>query len=486
MATPPVQISYVNKSYEDERREILSRAPIVSKGVWTDLNNTELLVALVELMLGSSDMMRFYLDHQANEAYLQTARERNNVISLCNQLSHRMRSWTPSSGSVTVRLTSSINGYILIPKYTKFWSIEGLPYFSVKDVILSESTPIVDILLLQGLVQSKTYKSTGQPDQRFLIPSDKVGEGSITVEVDGKAWTEVDDHFVLSGISSEHYMLELGSDGHLHVVFGDGVFGLVPSEGSKIVIRWGDTQGPLGNVAENHIVRFDRTPENVEIQCSSSFSGGSTPESIAKAKKLAPMLLRSVWKAVTPDDFASLAENYPGVKQAKVLDINDFPLYSFRMSYHDVWVAVIPSDGGQLSDSTRADILEYLEKRKYVTCNLNIVNVEYVDVDIDVTVYKKSNYSSQYVESKVVDAINNLFVVATSPTAQYRLYGSVDGLVIGEDLRYSDLVTVINSVDGVAYIQLDSPTSDVLVNSQQIPRLGSLTLNVLDAVEVVQ
>jgi len=139
-----------------------------------------------------------------------------------------------------------------------------------------------------------------------------------------------------------------------------------------------------------------------------------------------------------------------------------------------------------MSDSMRNAIYNYLEERKYTTCNLQVINAEYVSVDIDVTVYKKSNYDEQVIESAVTDAVTNLFIIATSPIAQYRMYGTVDGLVLGEDLRYSDVVTAINSLPGVSYIQMSSPTSDVMVNSQQIPILGNLTLNILNAVEVIE
>ena len=486
MAQPPAKISYINKSYEDERNALLARAPIVSHGTWTDLNNSELLLAFAELMLGSSDMIKFYMDHQANESFLQTARERKNVIANSNQLSHRMKSWSPASGYVSVKLTNKINGYISIPKYTKFWSRSGLPYFSTTEMFLSEGIPFADVPLLQGLVKTVTYTSTGEASQKFLINSALIGEGSITVSIDSILWECVDNNFILSGVGSQDYTLEILSNGNMYVVFGDGVFGAIPTTNASIIITWADTQGPLGNMDENLIVRFDEDPDNVAIQYSSNFSGGSVPETIEEAKKLAPMLLRSVWKADTKDDFAALTEDYPGVQQAGVLDINDFPLYSFRISYHEVWVVVIPSGGGTMSDSMRNAIYNYLEERKYTTCNLQVINAEYVSVDIDVTVYKKSNYDEQVIESAVTDAVTNLFIIATSPIAQYRMYGTVDGLVLGEDLRYSDVVTAINSLPGVSYIQMSSPTSDVMVNSQQIPILGNLTLNILNAVEVIE
>ena len=481
MSQPPAKISYINKTYEDERNELLARAPIVSNGTWTDLNNAELLVALAELMLGDSDMNRFYLDHQANEAFFDTARERKNVIAHSKQIGHRVKSWSPSSGSVSIRLTKSILGYLTVPQYTKLWSAYGLPFFTVNETFLSDGQPFATIPLLQGEVKTVTYISTGNTNQKFLIDSQFIAERSISVRIDSQLWSFIDDDFVKSGPFSLNYILETKYNGNIYVIFGDGISGMVPVRGLSIEITWADTKGPLGNLDENQIIRFDKPTDEIAIMYSTPFSGGSSPETIEEAKKLAPMLLRSLWRGVNREDIVSLAEDYPGVKQASVLDINDFPLYSFRISYHEAWVVVIPENDGPMSDSMRLSIQSYLEERKYVTCNLNVIDAEYVAIDIDVTVYKKKEYDQHVVESGVVDSINELFTIARSPIASYRMLGYVEGLVIGEDFRYSQLVYVMQAVKGVAYIELTTPVADIPINYQQIPVLGELRVNVLDA-----
>jgi hypothetical protein len=482
--TPPAKISYINKTYEDERRELLARAPIVSNGTWTDLNNAELLVALSEIMLGSSDMMRFYFDHQANEAFLEKARERKNVIAHSNQIGHRIKSWTSAVGSVSVKLTKNVIGYISVPQYTKLWSADGLPYYTITETFLSDGIPFSEISLSQGDIQTINYTSNGILDQRFIIDSQYIAEGSITVKVDGQIWSFVDDDFAKSGPASTNFILETVHTNAMYVVFGDGVSGKIPTLGSTIEITWANTKGPLGNIEENLIIRFDRPIDELAIVYSSNFSGGAVPETIEEAKKLGPMLLRALWRGTSKEDVVALTEDYPGVKQASVLDINDFPLYSFKVSYHETWVVVIPENDNLMSETMKSSIQVYLEERKYVTNNIQVIDAEYISIDIDVTVYKKKEFDQQVIESGVVDSINDIFTIAKSPIASYRMLGYVDGLVLGEDFRYSNLVYAIQSVPGVAYIELSTPTSDTPMNYQQIPILGELRVNVLDAVGI--
>ena len=72
-------IAYTNKDYESLRRELLGKVPQLTDR-WTDFNASDLGVVLLELFCGVGDMLAYYLDAQAAEAFLPTARQRQNVI----------------------------------------------------------------------------------------------------------------------------------------------------------------------------------------------------------------------------------------------------------------------------------------------------------------------------------------------------------------------------------------------------------------------
>lgn len=484
---PIVQLSYLDKSYKEARDELLAKAPIVSNGVWTDLNSSELLVALLELVLGVNDLNMFYYDHQTNEAFLDRAKERKNVISHCNDISYRLSSWSPAIGSVVVKLRDPQEGYVFIPKYTLLTSKAGLPYYCTDGSYLTNIIPTISISVAQGLPNVITYTSNGLSDQKYLIPSTFVAEGSITVTLEDVEWECIDDHFVKSGPYSEHYMLALESNNSMYVLFGDGIVGSIPPEGSVITIEWADTVGPAGNVKANQISGFNDQSAFTQLLVISStiFSGGAQPETIEAAKKLAPMTLRSLWRGVTRDDFVVLTEQFPGVRQASVLDINDYPLYSFSLSYYSVVVVAIPQDGDYLSDQYKLELTQYLEDRKYVTCDIQVSDPEYYLINIEAAIYKYKDYDERSVLANVEKALQDFFKIAQSPVASYRLTGTVDGMVLGGDLRYSVLISTIQSVDGVAYVDLVSPEGDVTINYKQIATLGELKLSISDISDYV-
>jgi hypothetical protein len=485
--TPLAKVSYLNKSYKELREELLAKAPLISGGVWTDLNSAELLTALLELVLGVNDLNMFYFDHQSNEAFLRRANERKNVVAHCNMLSYRLSSWTPSKGNVTVKLKALQSGHVSIPKYTKLKSSSDLVYYVTNTVFLTSNNPIVTLDAAQGVPNKITYRSNGMPDQQYIIPSKFMAEGSITVSVNDLEWLYVDDGFAKSGPYSEHYVLRSDSAETNYIVFGDDVIGKIPPDASLISLEWADTLGPAGNVRANQIKGFDNDSEfsNISIVTSTNFSGGAQPESIEEAKKLAPMSLRALWKGVTRDDFITLTEHFPGVRQASVLDINDFPIYSFKLSYYEVVVVVIPQEGEFLSDQFKLEVQQYLDERKYVTCDIRVENPEYVRIDIEAAIYKYRDYDERAVIANVESVLADFFTIAESPVATYRMTGRVDGMVLGGDLRFSVLVAAIQSVPGVSYVDLVTPTSDVPINFKQIAVIGELKLSVSDITNLV-
>lgn len=484
---PLAKVSYLNKSYKELREELLAKAPLISNGIWTDINSAELLTALLELVLGVNDLNMFYFDHQSNEAFLRRADERKNVIAHCNMIGYRLASWSPSKGNVVVKLKALQSGHIAIPKYTEFKSSSDLMYYVTDTIFLTNNTPTAVLSVAQGVPNKIDYTSNGMPDQEYIIPTKFMAEGSITINIDGIEWQCVDDGFAKSGPYSEHYVLRSDSNDSNYIVFGDGIVGQIPPDASTISVEWADTLGPAGNVRENQIVGFkdNMLYTNIGIVSSTNFSGGAKPEPIEEAKKLAPMSLRALWRGVNRDDFVTLAEHFPGVRQASVLDINDFPLYSFKLSYYEVIVVVIPQEGEFLSEQFKLEVQQYLDERKYVTCDVKVEDPEYVRIDIEAAIYKYKDYDERTVLANVESALVEFFTIAQSPIATYRMTGTVDGTVLGGDLRFSVLVSIIQAVSGVSYVDMVTPTNDVPINFKQIAVLGELKLSIADISDYV-
>jgi len=74
-------IDYVTKDYEGYRQAMLNQIPLLLPN-WTDRSESDFGVALVELFAYVADILSYYQDRVANEAYLATATQRRSVTEL--------------------------------------------------------------------------------------------------------------------------------------------------------------------------------------------------------------------------------------------------------------------------------------------------------------------------------------------------------------------------------------------------------------------
>jgi len=69
MTTARARLPYLNKDYLSIRRELIARIPQLTDR-WTDFNDSDLGIVLLDLFAGVGDMLAYYLDAQAAECYL--------------------------------------------------------------------------------------------------------------------------------------------------------------------------------------------------------------------------------------------------------------------------------------------------------------------------------------------------------------------------------------------------------------------------------
>ena len=114
MTTPvsniPVSIDYTSRDYYALRDALIRRVQERTGGKWTGNDPSDFGVALVETFAYMGDLINYYIDRIANESYLGTATQRQNVLNLASMLGYTAGGYT--SATVNVTLTNSINvGY---------------------------------------------------------------------------------------------------------------------------------------------------------------------------------------------------------------------------------------------------------------------------------------------------------------------------------------------------------------------------------------
>jgi len=464
-------IAYTNKDYDSLRRELLARVPQLTDR-WTDFNASDLGVVLLELFCGVGDMLAYYLDTQAAEAFLPTARQRQNVINLCKLISYRLDSPVAATTDLRFSLAAPLDADLVIPEGTACRARledEDVEFETAKDATIPTGRMTVEVGARQGIRKTETFSGTGEPGQKINLSGTAVAQGSIRIRIQDQEWTEV-LHFQESDAESLHFQSDTDALDKTRIFFGDGVRGFVPTAGVEIEVAYLETLGASGNIGANLVselltpIYLDSQQVAVTVDNPVPAIGGTDRETLEHARKQAPAEVRSLWKAVTKEDYQALAEGYPGVAKAQILDVNNCK----NIRYYQVNLAVAPDGGGPPSTLLKEDLAGYLESRKVITVEINLFEPDYRPVVIDAEIFAYAGEDLDLVRSRVEQALEDFF--------------AFDRMDFGVPVHFSDLVSAIDGVRGVSHVNMFTPQQDVEIRAGEIAVLGTPNLDVRRAV----
>ena len=250
-----VSLPYTAKDYESLRRELVARIPQLTER-WTDFNPTDPGMVLLELFCGVADMLFFYLDAQTAEAFLPTARQRQNLLNLCKLIGYRLDGPVAATTELRFSLPAALEADIAIPARAvcraRLSDGSSIDFETLAAAILPRGAVSASAPARQGKRKSETFTARDVRGQRIRLASKGIAQGSVEVTASGEAWTEV-PHFLESPPDARHYLLETDAQDVTTLRFGDGVNGVVPAAGAAVVAGYLETLGAAGNLGTNTV-----------------------------------------------------------------------------------------------------------------------------------------------------------------------------------------------------------------------------------------
>jgi uncharacterized phage protein gp47/JayE len=446
---------FTNRDYASLVESLLDLAAL-KLPEWTDRSENDLGRLLLELFAYTGDVLLYYQDRIANEAFLETAVERRSVIDLLALIGYTLA--TPAPASVALELTpKDPTVTVRIEIGARFATEAAVDRSPIEFVFLPTSgTPIVQKpQIVGGLVVPIEFTalnvtpiqheqlgvSSGFENQTFplaqrpvVLPRDPEPRDSIAVEVDAGAgferWQRVTTLFY-SLSDDPHFVTRVDDDDGAQISFGDGTFGRIPPAGAVIRADYLVGGGAEGNVAANTVtvikagVNTDATVTNPRAA-----SGGADRESIDHARRNAPSVFRSLQRGVTKDDIEALAETFPGVARAVAVPAG----------WNFVDVFVVAEGALDLTDVLRASLLQFFESRRMVTTLISIREPVFVTIDVDVVVGVEPTFYADDVVRRVRDALEALF--------------AIDQVDFGRPFHLSKVFEAVEAVEGVAFAEV--------------------------------
>ena len=436
----PVSVDYTGRDYYSLRETLIAR---IQDRIpeWTASDPADFGVALVEAFAYLGDVVSYYIDRTANEAFIQTAVQRDSILNIA-----QMYGYVPAGfrqATVDVTFSNSSNENITIPAGTV---VEG-------DVIIGDTvntvyfTTDVDSIVPAAIDEvagedtvgasegrsvvlvaenANTYgeligTSTGLPGMQFELGETPVVDGSIEIYVqDGdiySKWTQV-QHIIDYGSTDLVYSVSLDENNIVSVTFGDGVSGVIPTIYSEIRAKYVVGGGAIGNVTTDSLLTINYVPGLSEAQVTALQSsvtvtnptvalGGSDPESNDQIRIAAPASLRSGNRAVSLKDFSDLALSVSGIGKANATaEIWTSVTLYISPSRNDDDTDQAPGldDNGDPTaeyQRLKTNIETYLEDKVLIGTTVTVQPPTYVDVIINLQYTKLEQYTSTEVESNI-------------------------------------------------------------------------------------
>ncbi|MEJ2454135.1 MAG: putative baseplate assembly protein [Candidatus Thiodiazotropha sp.] len=319
--------------------------------------------------------------------------------------------------------------------------------------------------------------SNGRPNQQFHLSAAPVLADSLSLEVDEGdgyvTWIEVDD-FYASSASDTHYRLNRTTG---EVWFGDGRNGAIPvanpanPAANVIARRYRIGGGKQGNVTAGKISALLTHINGLDANGIGNLRAahsGRDEETLEEAKLRAPQALKNKDRAVTAEDFESLAKQVGTVRRAKALPLRhpDFP----GVEVPGVVTVIVVPDSDRPdpmpSEGTLRSVCACLNERRLLTTELYVIRPSYTEISVRSEVIALPSADVAQVKEAIQNALSDYF---------HPLKGGEDGQgwPFGGDVYFSLVYRRVLEIDGVQRIQQLSMTLD----GEEVPECSDITLD---------
>ncbi len=381
-----------------------------------------------------------------------------------------------------IRARLEMGGYVRVPRIARILAntIEAANVTTMRDEVIgsSDGLPAQTFQfahgpMLGGEVIEVLEKEAPPPEELA-----ELGDGACRANPYGDGfwvrWRAVDSFFD-SGSRARHYT----RDGVTRKInFGDGTRGMVPPQALNNIVarRYQIGGGVRGNVNAYTLTQLTRAIAYVE-RCYnvSPAAGGSDAESVDEAKARAPMVLKSRDRAVTAEDFESLAlRASTAVARAKCLPS--------RERDGEVRVVILPRGDERDADLSRRlvpapellrYVKNYLDERRLVGTVVHVERPVFAEISLRVAIVRRTIGQSDRVKREIEERVRRFL---------HPLVGGKDGAgwPFGRSVYQSDLAHLVEDIPG-----LEAVDEITIYDEDRRVAVESLRLDAGDLVQLV-
>jgi Baseplate J-like protein len=263
-------------------------------------------------------------------------------------------------------------------------------------------------------------------------------ESTLEVRVDEVRWHEAEQLADL-GPGDRKYLTETDDDHKTSVVFGDGKRGArLPTGAENVVAAYRSGIGKAGNAKAGQISQLATKPLGLkEVVNPLPASGGADPDSSDAARRNAPLAVTALDRLVSVQDYEDFARLFAGIGKASAARLTD----GRRQLVHVTIAGVddIPIDP---TSDLFAGLSSALRLCGDPVVPISVAVRELLVLVVSAKVRVLPDYSWPLVEPHVRAALLEAF--------------GFERRELGQDVLSSEVLSVIQAVPGVAFVDLDA------------------------------
>ena len=475
------QVDYTSRDYASIREDLIDLIPEYAP-LWTNRDPADFGMTILETFSYMGDILNYYIDKSANEAFISTASQRDNVLQLSKLLGYKPTESTASKVTLTFSNTSA--SPITVPALTEVAtstvsnaSTEQIIFETDVAVTVPAGSTSTIVSATQGVTVSSELigTSNGQVNQTFQLGESPVINGSISLLVGSINYTEV-PYLIDYNSYDPVFSTYTNAAGTTFVIFGDNISGRVPPNNAQIFATYRIGGGSKGNVAANTIKYIITNAASglsvlnkyVSGTDDGSAVGGADPESTDSIRINAPLSVRALNRAVSLSDYSALVVQVSGV--AKAVAVAD--VYSsvtvFFAPYGDKGVQIDGVTPSTVFNTLKTKVQEYLVDKIPANTTVTFQPPSYVKVLLNASITCLPQYKQSLVDADVKSIISELF--------------AFDNVAFADRVTLQDVLGAIASVPGVAYSQItklvrnDADITKSVTNKALTSNVATLTV----------
>lgn len=386
------------------------------------------MAVLLDVLAYNTHYNAYYLNMVANEMFLDTAQQRDSVVSRAKELGYVPVSSVGAQAEINLRITGVANTItqVTIPKNSKFTTtFDDVTYTYVNPVaekIVAKSPGVFDGLLTikEGEPLSHSWTVSASNPVRYILPNAGVDTTSITVSVQESASdTTLVEFYRATNITQVYstspiYFVEEAADRKYEVIFGSGSLGKSLKAGNIVKVDYLVNNGEETNGADTFSVdslNIGTPYSSATITSVASNSlGGRPQETVDSIKFQAPRNYQTQNRAV-------IASDYERILLSENPDLQSVIAFGGEQAdpavFGKVFIAVKPFGEKFATQSRKQSIKTSISDRTPLAVDPVIIDADYTYIIPVVTTYydvTKSALNDSAVESNVRSAISSFSV----------------------------------------------------------------------------